>query len=553
MASNCIFLDDEAICSDPEFDIDDVDEVDLARSLVNFIDDTELFPCTPLKTPFETTLELNDELLTSVEKLHVSPSKSPPKKKIRSIQQSLLNCGEDDEGVYSYETTTEHTQQIEQQLINSEPFLTDESNVSLELKREKQQAFLQKTFNSISSDELPPRWVDVAKTMRSCKTMQKNWIIFCKKPLTGLKHGPKISHIALEAILCQDCSGIRAFHRTNFVCYILDYKNKSRSQSGLSKLLLQANVQHALIGVPFTRKPLVRAWAKQQTSVLSEESGRDVDWVYSTTQQNSTIKFNPEELIIFCEETEPSSIEILIANYRLEAQKGNENAQAWIEQCGAYNNAQHCYKMWKATNRGKQLQLSFSDYLLSRLALFEGGDAKKIQALLGFQGLNEINILNLIRKWFQGKAKSSTLCFQGPGNSGKSMLTEALIIVLDGCILSINEHNHFWKQGALGKRYCLIDDVTLSQWQFLDQSERRTLDGGLIAINKKFADSVETKMPPILITTNYYLPDDPQYEFLTNRLTWVQFSKPLPQGRLIVTPADVAAWLLKNKETLDIE
>ncbi|AXH74262.1 MAG: E1 protein [Melanogrammus aeglefinus-associated papillomavirus 2] len=576
------FIFKEAICEDPDEDeedeynamFDEIDGEEMATQL--FINDEELIERTPTKTPWEVTEMLNkaEELTQSIEKVQISPTKtsSPAKKVRRQLNVDVLTDGNDVDGVYTYsELSTEHVQQIEETVENSvqlDLFDSEEvpeiSTSTTELANEGQ---LRSNFFKWSTAETVDdfcndqnkkgaRWYDVARTMKSDKTMQKDWIIFCAKPLTNLRKGPYRCHIALEALLCNDADNIRCKSLGNFVMYLLEYKDKSRSVNGLRKLLAQVNVTTALFGAPFKRKPLVRDWIKKCTSAL--DSKKDLTWLQEVCGTASGFRFNPEEMIQFCEESEPVSVEILIANYRREGDNGNENAKAWIEMSSAYNNAQHCYKMWKATERGKTMQMTLPEYIQSRHNLMKEGVARHVTLLLAMQGVNEISFLNTVRKWLRGSPKSNILVFVGPGNSGKSMFAESLMIFLDGAILSICESNGFWKQGMISKRYCLIDDVTLPQWRYLDINERRALDGGLIAVNKKYSDAVECRMPPTVMTTNYDIRLNDDYTFLVNRLTWITFTKPLPLKRsglgvLIVTPADIAAWFFQYKDTLDLE
>ncbi|QYW06021.1 E1 protein [Papillomaviridae sp. Haddock_c6033] len=601
------FLDLEAECVDPHYA--DLEGEEMATQLFctcvdkenctcdMFIDDNSVDDnTTPTKTPWEVTLlleqqaedEMNNlfdctppetsekrvrDITDSVEKLHVCPLRSPPKKVMRNLNTELLHAGEVVEGTYVYNNLTEEeTEQVETILEESETLLETELNaedVSEALTKEADEGSLRSYFFQwatckTAADEAQgktkgARWYDVARTMKSEKTMQKNWMVFCERPRTGLRRGPFRSHVAIEALLCQDADGIRAKHSKTHCMYILEYRTKSRSVTGLKKLLKQGGVNCSLIGVPFQKKPLVRDWISCYSTPLIDKPERDLEWLQERCGVATGFKFNPEEMIQFCEESEPHSVEILIANYRAEAEKGSENAQAWIELTSAYNHAQQCFKMWKATAKGKQMQMSLLTYINFRLGQIAEGQSKNVKRLLLFQGINELTFMNTMRKWLRGNSKQNVLCLVGPGNSGKSMLAEAIILCLDGAVLSINEHNQFWKQGMISKRFCLLDDVTLVQWNYLDNNERRALDGGIISVNKKFSDPVETRMPPTLITTNYFLPNQGnQFDFLVNRLTWITFAKELPKredglSRISVKPEDIATWFQENKDSLDLE
>lgn len=553
MATYDDLFDSEAVCeNDNGPDEEEFDEAAEAAAQLEFINDEPLEQVTPEKTPWETTFELEEneskrirEITDSAEKLQIGPQ-TP--KRVRSIQADLLSCGsENPDGVYAYPLNETETQIVEETVNNTE---IPEEDPDFELANvQKNLKFI---FKELTGDKHKnPSWHDAVKTLTSERTMQSNWLVVALKP----ESGPRATrcHIATEAIFCTDADGIRARHNYKYMSFLLEYRTKSRSMAGLKRLLAQCNVSKYIIGVPFTRKPAIREWMKCNYSVLTNQTERDCSWLFADTTQ-TTAKFNPEELILYCEETVPNSLEVLIANYRQEAGKGNENAKAWIEMLGAYNHAQQCFKMWKASTRGREIQLSLLQFLTQRIEQFPEGNVSQINALLGYQGINLYCFLATLRKWFAGKIKHSALVFVGPGNSGKSMFAEAFAIFMDGAILSISENNTFWKQGILGKRMGFIDDVTMAQWRYLDSSERRMLDGGVIAINKKFSDAIEQKMPPLLLTTNYDIREiDSSFDIVTNRLTWISFPKPLPGERLLVTPGDIGAWLLHHKEELDLE
>ncbi|AWW06054.1 MAG: E1 protein [Oncorhynchus mykiss-associated papillomavirus 1] len=494
------------------------------------------------------------------------------------VEPSVLFGGSLIDGVYSYpDITEERTDEIETLLQNTE-HLTVPETPSLEvtvngLSAIAAEASLRRSFFtfSITSDDRNVKkkegalWNAVAKTMKNEKTMQKNWMVFCEKPLTGRREGPYRCHVGLEAVLCTDSEGIRAKTNDTYCLYMLEYRSKSRSHAGLKQLLSRVGIEHALIGTPFQSKPLVRDWIHCFTSPLTDKAERDLEWLTSQMGKEYKQTFSPNDLIAFCEEVEPASLDVLIALYRAEAEKGNQNACNWIESTSSIQHANNCYKMWKATIRGKTMQMSLVEYVNHRHTFFQEGDAKQVERLLACHGFGPLQLISTVihtlRKWLKGNPKQNVLVLVGPGGTGKSMFAEAITLMMDGAILSISDST-FWKQGMIGKRTCMIDDITPSQWKYLDMSERRTLDGGLISVNKKYSDPIECRMPPTIITTNYDVTKEEQFSFLANRLTWLHFKTPLPRHltgqqagltKIPVTPADVSAFFLKYKTQLDLD
>ncbi|UDM59448.1 E1 [Wesgulfec papillomavirus] len=559
------FLDLDAICDD---DVDGEEEEEEVcegerMALQMFINDEPESPKTPIRAPFEVTEMLNHEasLTASLEKTRISPEKGPPAKQAKRA----LFGGTMENGIYTYNMGESESNSVLQTLQESAPLFDSEvtqEEVTSDFSALAMDGILRKHFFGFSctlekqKKGEGARFNDLAKSMKSDKTMQKNWMIFCERPQTGLRAGPYRSHVALEAVICQDADNVRAKHDERHALYVIEYNDKMRSTKGVQRLLHSVGVKHALIGVPFTRKPLTRSWITMFTDTLDET--KDLTWL--SVECNSTnTSFSPEEMLKWCEQECPQNLDCFIALYRRAARAGDENAMAWIDMTSALNAAKQCFALWKATLKGESLQLSLSDYIDKRVSENEGGDAKQVRRLLLFNGVLEVHMLNALRKWLRGSVKKNFLVLHGPGGSGKSMFAEALTLFLEGAMLCIDEQNSFWKSGAVSKRFVMIDDITMRHWRYLDRNERRVLDGGVVAVNKKFSDAAEMKFPPIIATTNYVLTDSgDEFSFLCNRITWIPFPKPIPirtdgSTAIVVTTADIAAWFLENKETLDLE
>ncbi|WP_092487484.1 hypothetical protein [Candidatus Ichthyocystis hellenicum] len=502
------------------------------------------------------------DITESIEKLRLAEERllNPNKRKnlLGEFNVAALEGGSVEDGIYTYATTEAETQEIETLIDTLEPEPTNRDIVSTTLTKEAKEGLLRTAFYHFALDKEKnegARFTDLFRSMQSEKTMQRMWGIFLEKPKTGLRQGPYRSHIAIEALLCTDADKIRARHSKSHVLYIVEYTLTSRSIAGI-KQLLQKVVPDAplLIGVPMIKKPQMRAWVREFTSTLSNDTAKDFDWLVLSTEGPLTktdIKFNAEEMLVYCETEKPQNVEVFIANYRKEAQLGNENAQAWIQMTTALTVARRTYDLWKSTLRGQALQLGLSEYIIHRCNQFQPGTSLKVTQLLTLNKVNELQFLSKLRKWMKGHIKHNILCFVGPGNTGKSMLCEALTVVLGGAFLSWHEGNSFWKSPMVGVRSCYLDDVTRVIWRHLDERERRTLDGGVVAINKKFHDPIEAKMPPCLLTTNDDIRDMTEFTYLNNRLTWVDF--PTVISHLVVKAEDVATWILTHQSELDLD
>ncbi|QYW06035.1 E1 protein [Papillomaviridae sp. Seabass_c17043] len=521
----------------------------------NFIDDSDQVDCASVYRKRDVTdsmkkLRLEQEYLRT--------------KKPRNLSSvfDALEGGSVESGVYTYDLPNDEQTAIETQLESLEETHAFEKPETQQLVQdaftEKAQLQLLKSdFYKFAYPQLDKgaRWSDLHREMKNDKTMQKVWSVFMKRPYTGARSASQYNHVAIEAVLCTDCDRIRAKHTMTHVYYICEYDKTSRSAAGLRGLLKKVCNTPVVLGVPHLKNKNVRSWLTDQTSPLCDDPEKDITALQLNTDVNETAqeKFNAEELLIYIEENKPISLEILVANYRKLATEGDPNARAWIALSTALPIAKRTFELYKSTLKGIAQQMTMPEYIQSRIQKYSGGSAEKVKELLGYNRVSEQFLLTKLRRWFTGSIKHNVLVFLGPGNTGKSMLCENLTIMTGGCFLSWNDNNTFWKQGIIGARTAYLDDVSLQCWRHLDVHERRTIDGGIVAVNKKFSEAVETRLPPSLFTTNYDIRQMTEFEYLNNRLQWIEFSHPIDSTGLKLTPADCAAWIKEHLADLDLD
>lgn len=546
---------------DDEFnDLFDTEEND------DFLDNTEFTESPPFKKLCDSAekLMLNNPLirgLTCTRELFASGSLDPNK----CINAEVSN------GMLTYDVEESESLAIEANVENSELPIEGTVIDDPDLREEQLQRDLKKSFVYFSQDLHPSKFqgkfLELHKMMKSQKTMQKIWAVFCRNPPVQQLHEgswqstkkvlERRSHISVEAVLSNDCDRIRGCSTKSHCYYLLQYTKGQRSMNGLMSILKHVGVENALIGVPYFKQPLTRTFLQAITTPLHVE--RDVTFLQEEDNEDfvkQSFTFRMEELITFCEDDEPDTIEQLISRYSNLAKQGDPNAIAWRNSTNCLGIARNAFQLWQSTMQGAELDLTLSEFIMKRCSEFPNGDWKNMTRLLLFHGILDADFCNKLRKWLRGDIKHNVIVFQGPGNTGKSMITDAIIKLLNGAFLSWHGDNQYWKSPALGCRFCCLDDLTKQGWENLDATERRTLDGGTITINKKFHQPTKTKFPPMIITTNKEL-DEEKYEFLRNRLTWFFFKKVLPQvaGKrpILVSSADVADWILKYKDCLDLE
>lgn len=467
-----------------------------------------------------------------------------------SIEHHIVN------GEVHYTLTEEQTQDIENLLeqveelepVDNEPDAHDfAQNSSTENAMQRlRSAFFKFSVNKEGAlDQGEGKsFFSLHKEMKNERTMQRNWAIFLKTPsLTQT--------VALEAALNNDCDRIRTKKSDTHTYFLLEYMKKQRSMNGLKQVISTIiKDTDILLGVPKYKDTQFRTWAKLFTTLISETAPEISGLLLDCEAEGSG--FNVEELFEWIEATEPKSIEVMLCNYREEARIGNPNAKNWLASASNITVAKKQFELWKSTIKGREMQLTVEQYILQRLMDYNDGDKDKVQKFLTYQGIMHYELLNVLRNWLHGKIKKSVICIFGPGNSGKSTFADALIEVLKGVRLCWDDNNSFWKQAAIGKRYCLLDDVTMQCWRGLDSKERRSFDGGIVAVNKKFCEATEMKMPPLILTSNYDIRANEDFVFLVNRVTFIHFPKSFSgNSEAVLQPADIAAYLLRHRGSLD--
>ncbi|AXH77350.1 MAG: E1 protein [Lutjanus campechanus-associated papillomavirus 1] len=556
------FIDTMAECSDSGGE--EEQEV-LTVEDESFIDNTQYCESPPRKLLKQLCESLEK---SSLEKKYAKYDQPGPSVSKRVLFPERHVETQEDSGMLTYDELSMRDNYEINELVNTETLFEEEfiapvvevqGTLSAQTLEQKLRTSYYHFTAASSPDKIGVRWNDVHKGMKSPKTMQKIWSIFVERPVEVRRNHPncgKRSHVPLEALLCNDAALLRASSTPHHVYYLLEYTDSQRSIKGLQKLLKAVGIEHCLFGVPYFKQPLTRTFLRDSTTPLDVK--RDVSFLADIEDEKyikQSYQFNMEELISYCESSEPETVQQLIYRYTSEAKHGDPNAIAWRNTTSCMNHAKNAFSMWKSTVQGEMLDLSLSDYILHRISENEGGDAAKVRRLFTIQGILEIDFLNTLRKWLVGQHKYNVIVLVGPGNTGKSLFTEALMKCLGGAFLSWHKDNQYWKSPILGSRFCCIDDITLAGWKNLDECERRALDGGIVTINKKFTQPTEVKFPPCLITTNTIL-TDADFSFLKNRLVWYTFDKVLVTrdglAEAAVSTADCAAWLLLNRNTLDL-
>lgn len=501
-------------------------------------------------------------LCSSAEKLRVSSESDKPSCSKQLFPERHSECEITDSNygsMLTYENLTEEVESQAYEAIANAPL--PRSYLPPEVADKSSDYILKWRFGIftarlVNNQGEQPKWTNIVKEMKSPKTMQKKWVIFFQKPVSG---SGTVTHVPAEALLCQDCDRLRACSTEGSCLYLLEYTKGQRSIAGLMKLLKTVGITQCLFGVPLYKNPTARKWFKEKTTALSTDN--DVTFLADDQDEEckEEVGFQMDVLINFCVETEPSSVEVLMYRYTQEAVGGDPNAMCWQKSTGALAWAKNAFTLWQGTRSGELASMTVDQYINMCIKKHQGGNADNISDLLIHQGIDEDVWLRALKLWVRGIMKKNTIVLFGPGSTGKSLTCDALTSFLGGAFLTWHQDNQFWLSGAIGSRYCAVDDVTNRAWSDIDSKNRRHCDGGAVTVNKKFCQPTTIKFPPLCITTNCDLRgggENSPWEFLLNRLTWFNFPNTLegPDGlaTIVVTGSDFARYFDRHRLTLNI-
>ncbi|AAM46854.1 E1 [Psittacus erithacus papillomavirus 1] len=403
-------------------------------------------------------------------------------------------------------------------------------------------------------------FTEVTRTFKSDKTQSYEWVFM----VLGC------SHIALEAV--KDV----LIHNTEHVILDIDpYKHLgvyyvgftvSKSREGLLRFLKQHNIftENVVLSNPPNKRSVLSALFFDK---LVQVSGDKPQWMIDiiTSGDKGGEGFELSKMIQWALDNNMYDEGAIAYNYALLADT-DLNAQLWLKHNSQAKYVRDAATMCRHYRRGQMQAIGVMEHLATRMREYADSDIeegwKRIIVFLRYQHVDHHTFINDLKYWIVNRPKRSTIAIVGIPDSGKSMFGMSLIQFLDGRVLSFSNHkSHFWLQPLSETRYALVDDVTWPAWDYMDVYMRNALDGNPICIDCKHRAPIQTKCPPLLLTSNY----DPRergtgaensYRYLLSRITFMSFNRSIPciggQPRFLISPADWRSFMLKFRKELDI-
>ncbi|AAL14228.1 putative replication protein E1 [Etapapillomavirus 1] len=407
-------------------------------------------------------------------------------------------------------------------------------------------------------------YYEVAREYKSDKTQSYEWVLFmlgCSpERVSALNECLK----GVTEFILYDCNptDYSALFYLEFYC--------SKNREGVRRLLKNYNVDTdsiLLLNPPNKRSVLAALF--YQKLVLAH--GDFPDWCRDilSNEQLSGEGFELSQMIQWALDNKHHDEGSIAYHYAIHAEQDN-NAKLWLQSNQQAKYVRDAATMVRHFVKGRLHSITMSEHIAAQIREYdvESTDEdgwKKILVFLTFQHINFKEFISILCMWLKGRPKKSCITIAGVPDSGKSMFAYSLIKFLNGSVLSFaNSKSHFWLQPLTECKAALIDDVTLPCWDYVDTFLRNALDGNAICIDCKHRAPVQTKCPPLLLTSNY----DPRlhgvdsgggnrYKYLNSRIQFLLFNRVIPlygtQPRFYIEPADWRSFFQKYSEDLQLQ
>ncbi|AXQ03958.1 E1 [Canine papillomavirus 23] len=246
-------------------------------------------------------------------------------------------------------------------------------------------------------------------------------------------------------------------------------------------------------------------------------------------------------------------------HYALEADN-DANAAAWLKSNCQAKYVRDCCTMVRLYKRKEMRNMTMSQWVGFRCSREkQEGDWRDIAKFLKYQGVVFLDFLCTLRQVLAGTPKKCCIIIHGPPDTGKSCFAFSLISFLGGAVVTFaNAKSHFWLSPLADAKIGMLDDATHLCLQYMDQNMRSSFDGNPVSMDCKHRAPVQMKMPPMILTSNINIHDDPLYFYLKSRMKGVHFPRPFPCNAdgsplFSLTPGSWKSFFEKLHEQLGLE
>ncbi|QYI89618.1 E1 early protein [Bos taurus papillomavirus 4] len=373
----------------------------------------------------------------------------------------------------------------------------------------------------------------LTRIFKNDKTCCRNWVGTVYRAREELLEASK-------TILQKCCDFILLLTHTckyGFLAlFLLEFKT-AKSRETVQRLfehILQVEKEDMLLEPPKLKSlPAATFWWKIQHSNNSFKWGTLPDWIARQTMISHQIA-----------DDEPFSLSVMVQwaydhNYTEEATiayhyaklaSEDSNAAAFLKCNNQVKHVKECAQMTRYYKTAEMTEMSMGQWIKKCIGEIEGvGDWKQICKFLKFQNVNFLSFMCALKDLLHRVPKRNCMVICGPPNTGKSMFVMSFMKALQGKVLSfVNSKSHFWLQPLRGAKVAVLDDATRATWTYFDTYLRNGLDGTPVSLDMKHRAPLQICFPPLVITTNVNVMQDPAYFYLHSRIVCFEFPNTFP-------------------------
>ncbi|AKE50898.1 E1 [Trichechus manatus latirostris papillomavirus 3] len=376
-------------------------------------------------------------------------------------------------------------------------------------------------------------FTDITRPFKSDKTCCTEWVI-------GAFGVPELLYESTKTLLRGHCQYMHLHHfagNAGLVLLMLVEFNTGKNRVTVKKLLQSIlGISEALVLAEPPRRRSVAAavyWYKLGLTTTSYIQGETPQWVKQqisiSHQTAEDVAFDLGTMVQWAYDNEMVEECQIAYHYALLAEE-DKNAAAWLASPAQARYVRDCHTMVQHYRRAQMLNMSISTWIHQRISrVKQPGDWKNIAKFLRYQSVDFISFMNTFKVFLKGVPKKNCILIHGPPNCGKTYFCMSLVSFLGGNVLSfVNSRSQFWLQPVADAKIVLLDDATKPCLDYFDTFLRNAIDGNTICVDRKHRAPVQSKCPPMLVTSNIDIHTDHCWRFLYSRITCIKFALEMP-------------------------
>lgn len=373
---------------------------------------------------------------------------------------------------------------------------------------------------------------DLCRVYKSDKTCCNDWVTLVFDSKEEIQEAAKSilqNHSDFFQMQClETCIGWMCFMLINFKFV----KNRETLRKLLAGMFCVPQ-QNIFAEPPKNRSvPVALYFYKSAMNRETYKHGEYPDWLGKQLQlshQSGSETFELAKMVQWAYDRDLKDEATVAYQYAQQADT-DPNAAAWLKSNGHAKFVKDCCAMVRLYKRYEMRQMSMSQWIAYRCQKEEEeGDWREIAKFLKYQGVALVHFLGLLRQLLAGTPKKNCLLIHGPPDTGKSTFAFSMISFLGGGVVSfVNSKSQFWLSPLIDAKIGLLDDATHACFTYMDQNMRSSLDGNAVSIDCKHKLPTQMKMPPMLMTSNIDLHDEPLYFYLKSRIKAICFPRTFP-------------------------